>query len=415
MNERRTSLAWLIVVVLMLGAVVGLGWANYRLAAQDIGGKDFQVQWIAVRALVLGSSSPYSDTVSRLILREIQPSGSGPFFLYFTSPLYASILILPFALLEDGLLAQALWMTFLQVLMALTLLFGLKLSDWKPPWYGFLALCVFTFFGYHGLFAYIDGGLAILTGFLLAAVLLAVRSGRDELAGVLLALAMSQPQVFILAAIFIVIWAFSQRRPLVVLWLVGTLVILSIVGVFLVPDWILQYLRLLRRLPDYLPPGSPAAVFKQWWPGLGVQLGWVLTAILAVALLFEWWQALRRDFRWFLWTVCLTLMIGQWIGIPTTAASNYVVLTIPFMLVVAELDERWRPGGRWAGLLLVAAAFAWEWALCIRGVSGARPDFSLGLIFPLPFILLLGLYWVRWWAIRPRKLMIEELRSSEAF
>jgi len=286
LNERRTSLAWLIVVVLMLGAVVGLGWANYRLAAQDIGGKDFQVQWIAVRALVLGSSSHYSDTVSRLILREIQPSGSGPFFLYFTSPLYASILILPFALLEDGLLAQALWMTFLQVLMALTLLFGLKLLDWKPPWYGFLALCVFTFFGYHGLFAYIDGGLAILTGFLLAAVLLAVRSGRDELAGVLLALAMSQPQVFILAAIFIVIWAFSQRRPLVVLWLVGTLVILSIVGVFLVPDWILQYLRLLRRLPDYLPPGSPAAVFKQWWPGLGVQLGWVLTAILAVALLF---------------------------------------------------------------------------------------------------------------------------------
>ena len=415
MNERRTSLAWLALVVFALAALIGLGWINYRLAEQNVGGNDFQVQWIGVRALVLGSSSPYSDAVSRLIIKEIQPPGTGPFFLHFTSPLYASILILPFALLEDSLLAQALWTTTLQLAIALTILIGLRLTDWKPPWFIFIFLVLFTFFGYHGLLATLDGSLTVLIGFLLAAALLAIRAGRDELAGVLLALAMSQPRAVILAVVFIVLWALSQRRHMLVLWLVGTLAILSIICLFLVPDWIFQYVRLLLHLPEYLPPGSPAAAFRYWWPGLGVPMGWALTVVLALTLLFEWWVALRRDFRWFLWTVCLTLMIGQWIGFPVSAAGTYIILTLPFMLVFAELEEHWRAGGRWAGWALMVAAFAWEWVLFVRGVGDSQIATALSLIFPLPLLLLAGLYWVRWWAIRPRRLMMEELRESEAF
>jgi hypothetical protein len=308
-------------MVFALGALVGLGWANYNLAAQGIEGKDFQVQWIGVRALVLGSSSPYSEAVSRLILKEVQPAGSGPFFLYFTSPLYAGVLVLPFALLENSLLAQALWMTALQLAMALTILIGLRVTGWKPAWFIFIPLILFTFFGYHGLFSYLDGSLTALTGFLLASAFLAIRAGRDELAGVLLALAMSQPQVVILPVLFTVLWAISQRRHLLVLWLVGTIGVLSIIGLFLVPDWILQYARLILRLPEYLPPGLPSAAFRYWWPGLGIQMGWVLTAVLTLTLLVEWWLAMRRDFRWFLWTACLTLVIGQWIGIPTVAPT----------------------------------------------------------------------------------------------
>jgi hypothetical protein len=38
---------------------------------------------------------------------------------------------------------------------------------------------------------------------------------------------------------------------------------------------------------------------------------------------------------------------------------------------------------------------------------------QLNLIFPLPLVLLIGLYWVRWWAVKPRRLLIEELRLSE--
>ena len=53
------------------------------------------------------------------------------------------------------------------------------------------------------------------------------------------------------------------------------------------------------------------------WPGLGKQLGWLISGVSALILLVEWWLALKKDFRWFLWTVSLTIVISQWIGIPT--------------------------------------------------------------------------------------------------
>jgi hypothetical protein len=35
------------------------------------------------------------------------------------------------------------------------------------------------------------------------------------------------------------------------------------------------------------------------------------------------------------------------------------------------------------------------------------------MFFPLPIFMLVGLYWVRWWAIKPAKTLIEALRASE--
>jgi hypothetical protein len=36
------------------------------------------------------------------------------------------------------------------------------------------------------------------------------------------------------------------------------------------------------------------------------------------------------------------------------------------------------------------------------------------LLFPLPLFLIITMYWVRWWAIRPQRLYVEALREGEA-
>jgi hypothetical protein len=36
------------------------------------------------------------------------------------------------------------------------------------------------------------------------------------------------------------------------------------------------------------------------------------------------------------------------------------------------------------------------------------------MFFPLPLFLLIGLYWVRWWAIKPPKLLLEDLQEFES-
>ncbi len=153
-------------------------------------------------------------------------------------------------------------------------------------------------------------------------------------------------------------------------------------------------------------------MFQTLWPGLGKQISWVLSGILAIILLIEWWLARRKDFRWFLWTASLTLVISQWIGIPTIP-GNFIGLLLPLVLISAMLSERWPRGGPWVMVVVCIMLFVWEWALFLTDLSNLEPQMQFNLLFPLPLVLLIGLYWVRWWAIKPRRLLIEEFRLSE--
>ena len=160
--------------------------------------------------------------------------------------------------------------------------------------------------------------------------------------------------------------------------------------------------------------GNPGVLFTGLWPGLGKQLGWMLTGILVVMLITEWFFAIRKDFRWFLWTACLTMVISQWIGIPTIPA-NFTGLILPLILVSAMLTEHWSHGGQWISVLLAFIIFVWEWAVLYNDLNSPQPGLQLILLFPLPLILFIGLYWVRWWAIKPRQLRMEELRLGETY
>ena len=225
---------------------------------------------------------------------------------------------------------------------------------------------------------------------------------------------MIQPQVVILFVVFVLVWVGSHRKWGMIAWFAGTLLILGIVAALLVPDWPIQYLRILWNYRDYFAPGTPGYAFSNWWPGLGRQMGWVLGAVVGLVLLVEWWLSLRRDYRWFLWTACLTMTVSLWIGIPVNPDAH-VMLNLPLLLILSMFAQRWRRGGIWVAITGVVAVFVWEWGLIYATLGEVDPAMRLGLIFPLPLILLIGLFWVRWWTIHPKRLLIDELRSSETY
>jgi hypothetical protein len=48
-------------------------------------------------------------------------------------------------------------------------------------------------------------------------------------------------------------------------------------------------------------------------------------------------------------------------------------------------------------------------------ITSSQPAMQLNLIIPFPMVLLVGLYWVRWWAIKLRRLMMEALKLGESY
>jgi len=239
--------------------------------------------------------------------------------------------------------------------------------------------------------------------------LLAMRGEADELAGVLLGFATIKPQVVIVLLAFITIWAIYRKRWKLIVWLFGTVFLLSAASALLMPDWILQNLREVIRYPGYNPPGTPATVFSIYMPGVGSRIGQGVSVFLVVVLLVEWWLSLRGDFRAFLWVACLTLVASQWIGIQTDP-GNFIVLYPAVILVLAMWDERWH---RAASLLTIGSLvvlFAGIWLVFIRTLERSyQPIQSPLLFFPLPLLLFFGLYMVRWWAVKPQKTWMTSL------
>jgi hypothetical protein len=414
--NRSRSLDLVIILIILIGFVIGLVWGIYHFADKNIGGEGFLVQWIGVRSLVTSGNSPYSDLVTAQIRETVKYQnnfvpGNPP---RFTSPLYSGLVVFPFALIDNKVLAHTLWLTTQLIAIFIILIIGLKITAWKPAWYIFLMFSVLTTFSYHVFIPWLDGGLSIWAALFMVGAFLSIHNHRNEVGGILLALAAIQPQMTILVIVFTLIWGASKGNKLLIVWFFITIISLSIIVTFLVPGWIQQYLKIIFNFSQNFPLGNPGMLFRELWPGLGKQLGWMLTAVLIIIIIIEWYFARRKDFHWFLWTACLTMVISQWIGIPTIP-GNFAGLILPLILISAMLTERWPQGGQWIGVFLALILFVWEWAILINDLNSSHPSMQLNLLIPLPLILFISLYWVRWWAIKPKRLLIEELRLGETY
>jgi hypothetical protein len=222
-----------------------------------------------------------------------------------------------------------------------------------------------------------------------------------------------KPQVALLIVAFVLFWAFFQRRWRLIIWFFGSLILLIAIGMLFIPDWILQNLREVMRYTSYNPPGTPGQAFAFWLPAMGERLGTILTAILGVILLVEWWLARKADFRHFLWTACLTLVVSQWIGIQTDP-GNYLVCFPALVLIFATWERRWRFKGSLLAFFSMLILGVGLWMLFLATLEpGYQPQQSAVMIFPLPAFLLLGLYWVRWWVLRPPTVLFDMLNDKD--
>jgi hypothetical protein len=200
-----------------------------------------------------------------------------------------------------------------------------------------------------------------------------------------------------LLAPFAVIWAASHRRWWVVVSSLGFLALLLGASLLLIPDWPVLWLRQLTEYPTYTDIGSPVSIIASLSPPAQVWIDRILTGLLVLYLLWEWGQALGRGDRSFLWAAQLTLVITNLVAL-RTATTNFVAMLPALCLIFGVWSERWGRGSRLPVALTLLALLLGLWALFLSTVEGNVE--SAAMYLPLPALLLLGLWWARWWARR---------------
>jgi hypothetical protein len=404
-----TTISLIFLVIVILG---GLSWANTRYAHLNPGEKDFFVPWLAANTLLQYGNSPYSEPAAQraqvIYYGRLANEGQDP--LRLSVPFPIELFYFPFALIADYALARGLWMTCLETAMVALAFLSLRVTNWKLVRFLLPIFLIFSILWVYGLLPLSSGDAVIFIALSIVGLLLALREGRDEFAGALLVVPFFRLDIAGFLVLFILWWAIYHRRGRVIAGFLMSLTILLAVSFFILSGWFMPFIAGLISHFKYQPGFTPGGIFSTWWPVVGPRLGWSLTGLLLVLLFIEWRAVRRKDFRHFLWTASLTLVVSPLLGIPVIP-QDYILLFFPLILFLSILAERWSHPGRWglAGLVLIVIFFGF-WIIAVTlfraGNFVALTDI-MALAFP--FLLSVGLYWMRWWAVRPPRTWSDSL------
>ena len=388
--------AILAVILLVLMLAAGLLAFNGWLAEQYGVGADFLSPWNGTRAFLFEQAEPYSRTVAErtqvAVYGRAAREGEFPYALDVPFPIL--LLFTPFAFIPDPIWARAVWMTLSEFGLLLLVTYALRLADWQPKRGFTFLLLAFSLTWFYSAAALVDGSFSILLVLALVGALIAMRDFNDEFAGFLLAISAVKWEVTLLLWLFIVIGAYSAKRWRVFAGLGMTWFVLSAIGFLFYPDWIWPYLRAITanfRADDTLR----------------------VTPVLLLILVIEWFSALRgKDFRRVAWAAALSLAVTPLLGFgEATTFANLAPLVFSFTFILPFAWERWEKRPYLILTLITLIFFALPLLLRWPTIAARPPSDGLTFLLP-PVLTILGLYWVRWYVVRPPRTWLDGVKRE---
>jgi hypothetical protein len=391
-------LAFAVIGVVVLSA--GLAWVNRALGEALGGGGEFYTIWIGGRAFLFDKVDPYSGYVpahvQELVYGKVTGRGDEPYIL--DVPFYLLLLFFPFSAFSDPALARALFTVLLELALFASIYLSLRLTDWTPARLFTAVFIIVSLLNFYVYQAILDSTPVLLLGLAYGCILLAMQAGRDEWIGALIALTFFYWEVGGPLLLLVLSRILNERRTGVLAGFGMLTFILMTASLLWYPGWIIPFLRATVNNLRADFGFSTSQFFNHIWPGGGTAIAWGLTALLVLVLGLEWSAARGADFRRFYWTACLTLAATPLLGF-RTEMENLSVLLLPLAFVFAVAYQRWHRIGHGLVVLLSFLVVGIPWVLDTLGRERFG-SFARDLVFIfLPVSTILGLYWIRWWAI----------------
>jgi hypothetical protein len=397
----------------MILALVGVTYLNYRYVESHQSGEHFIPRWLGAKAWIQNGESPFQEQVGKdaqqMIYGRPARLSIGEDRYLFLYPLTSMVFLAPFTLF-DFKWSLAFWMTLLELCLVSVTLISVRLTRWNISSLKLVILILFSLFWFYSIQTVVKGQYAALNAVWIVLGLLFVMQKQDVLAGVFFALSTTKPTMVILIIPFVCLWAFSTHRN-ELLWstILSTMVFL-LASLALMPMWPLEWIRQLAEFPEYtIKLSSPIILITDSMPGIQNALNIFLYSLFGIYLLVEWILAWGKEDRWFLWTSMLTILVTNWVGY-RTGTANYVLFIPIFIFIFQALDQRWHNQGSILVFLFAIIILTGLWMMDIW-IPGTNSE-SAVMALPVAILCLFGLWWIRWWYVRPPRMMLNSLSST---
>lgn len=366
------------------------------------GGGDFYTLWAGSRSFLFDKVDPYGGEVparvQQLVYERSAGLGDEPYIL--VTPFHILPFYYPFALLSDPKLARAIFTWILELSVFMLAILSLRLTDWEAPRFYTILIIFFAIFNFYTIQAIYEANPVLILGLLFAGTLLALRAEMDELTGALIAFSLFYWEVGAPFIFLVFLRVYYEKRTRVFAGFFMLSFILFIVSFLSYPNWIIPFMRSTVNNLRAEYGFNIHTILIHIWPSQGRVLAWVLITVLLIILGYEWSSARGGDDRRFYWASCLSLAAAPLLGF-RTEMENLSVLIIPLVLILAVVHDRWHQFGDGLTILLMLTIFVLPWMLYLFAVNRFGSIVQELILLFLPLTTLVGLYWIRWWAIRP--------------
>ena len=410
-SPRDIGLISLISLVALIVGSILIG-TNIAVSRVVHGGGEFFAGLEGARAFLFEKTDPYSRPVASLTQElaygRTANQGENPYFL--TIPFFLLPAYFPFTLFADSASARGLWMFLSEASLIGATILALRSIEWQPRRLFIILFILISLFNYYSVAALLEGTPVIQLGLLYFGFLYAYYIERDELAGALLVPTLFYFQVGALFLILTIWKIFSEKRWHVLYGFIMTFTILFALSLLLYPGWIFSYIIASFAAARLQFGIAVTEIFIQLSPAHGNQIAQAVTSVVIVMLIYEWAIARRADFRRFVWTACLTLASTPLLGF-RTEFGNLVVLFPCLAIIFAVTTDRWKTGAWMAGLLLAIVLLV-PWAFYVQWSAYGDLRYYGYLFLFYPAFTVVGLYWTRWWFIRPPRTWLDHVRST---
>lgn len=389
-----------LIFLLLVGILLA---ANYSITPRLSGGESFRVSWMGARIFLFEQSNPYTSDAAQETQIEIygHPAKEGEYPYRLDIPFYLLVFYFPFAFIENFDLARALWMSFAEIALFGVGVLSIYLAEWRTSRINISLFFAALFFSFYGLYPLFEGSGAIFTALILLASLVAFREKWDEVLGILLIFGTFHLQSGGLLFFFILFFLITSKRWKIFTILGMTLIALFGITLIILPNWIIPFASSLLANSRVGQGFLLSETLQIWRPDDGLLIANILKWVSIFILFIEWRTVRGRDFQHILWVASLSIAITPFLEIHITPAL-FTLLFFPLALFLKTAQSRWK-NAKW-GIPVFLLFLLSSWIVFLKASHALEM-----LTFIFPFILLLALYWIRWWLIRPPRTWADQL------
>jgi hypothetical protein len=399
---RRTAASQYLVVVIIVLSIIGVGLLSAFVMSSVPFTDDFVLPWAAGRLWLLDGESPYAPSIiqqSASVIDETPFLASLPDTPVYSQPLLSLVIYLPLSLISYAA-ARVIWMTILAICVGLIGFFAIQLSGWKgSPFVQFGAILLMVFW-LPGASAILAGQIApIIIVLILAGVYLVVND-QDTTAGLLLSLTFSFFPTSGLILIVLLIWGISVRRWSLLSGYFSGVIFLLVISWLVMPSWFTEWAAIM--LDTYQGWGwvsTPLMNLARLLPGIASPLSIFLHGVMIIYSIMLTITILGQSGRAFLYKMFIVFIFAYLLHVQPSIFL--LLLLIPAMFMVfRSWAERWGLVGNllaWCVLILIAGG---SWFLVYPPFDFTQDAYNPWLSIGYPLLVLMGMVWIRWWALR---------------